>query len=270
MDHFENGAASQGRKRPLDVSVTISPVKGPTGLIIGVSKVARDITSIKRILLEREELLKRETAARAEAERVSLMKDDFLATLSHELRTPLNAILGWATILRMEGACTPEEFEQGIEIIERNAHAQAELIEELLDMSRIINGKLRLDVQPVDLLTVISDAIESIRPAAEGKGIRLVKVLDPKARRDQRRSEPAATSALEPSYQRRQIHVQGGARSSFPAPRELSRRDQRFGFRSGNFRGFPAASFRSLLSSGYFDRLVNMADWDSAWRWSNR
>ena len=180
VDHFETVRLRKDGTS-VDVSVTISPVKDPTGRIIGVSKVARDVTSIKRILQEREELLARETAARAEAERASQLKDDFLATLSHELRTPLNAILGWATLLRMEGACTPEEFEQGIEIIERNAHAQAELIEELLDMSRIINGKLRLDVQPVDLLTVISDAIESIRPAAEAKGIRLVKVLDPKA-----------------------------------------------------------------------------------------
>ena len=180
VDHFETVRLRKDGSA-VDVSVTISPVKGPTGLIIGVSKVARDITSIKRILLEREELLEREKAARGEAERASQLKDDFLATLSHELRTPLNAILGWATILRMEGACTPEEFEQGIETIERNARAQAQLIEELLDMSRVINGKLRLDIQSVDLQAVISDAIESIRPAAEGKGIRLVKVLDPKA-----------------------------------------------------------------------------------------
>jgi CheY-like chemotaxis protein/two-component sensor histidine kinase len=107
------------------------------------------------------------------------MKDEFLATLSHELRTPLNAILGWATILT-DAAVTPEELAQGIEVIERNARAQAQLIEELLDMSRIINGKLRLDVQAVDLQIVISEAIESLRPAAEAKGIRLAKVLDPK------------------------------------------------------------------------------------------
>ena len=180
VDHFETVRVCKDG-RLLDVSVTISPVKDPTGRVIGVSKVARDITSIKRILREREELLERETAARSEAERVSRMKDEFLATLSHELRTPLNAILGWANILRSSGATTDaEDLQQGLETIERNARAQAQLIEELLDMSRIINGKLRLDVQPVDLQAVVADAIESVRPAAEAKGIRLTKVLDPR------------------------------------------------------------------------------------------
>ena len=179
VDHFETvRMCKDGRQ--LDVSVTISPIKGPAGNIIGVSKVARDVTSIKRILREREDMLQRETAARTEAERVSRMKDEFLATLSHELRTPLHAILGWATLLRSEGGVAPEEIAQGLEIIERNARAQAQLIEELLDMSRIINGKLRLDVQSVDLQVVICDALESVAPAAEAKGIRLTKVLDPK------------------------------------------------------------------------------------------
>lgn len=180
VDHFET-VRTHKDGRQLDVSVTISPVKDPTGRIIGVSKVARDISSIKRVLREREELLARETAARADAERVSRMKDEFLATLSHELRTPLNAILGWATILRSQGATAPQEIEQGIEVIERNARAQAQLIEELLDMSRVINGKLRLDLQVVDLQGVVSEAVESVRPAADGKGIRLTKVLDPKS-----------------------------------------------------------------------------------------
>src|SRR6187399_1474832 len=83
-------------------------------------------------------------------------------------------------MLRSQGASTPQEIGQGIEVIERNARAQAQLIEELLDMSRVINGKLRLDVQLVDLQVVVSEAIESVRPAAEGKEIRLTKVLDPK------------------------------------------------------------------------------------------
>jgi PAS domain S-box-containing protein len=179
VDHFETIRVRKDG-RTVDVSVTISPVKDPTGRVIGVSKVARDITSIKRILREREELLEREKAARFEAERVSRMKDEFLSTLSHELRTPLNAVLGWANILRSNGVDNPEELQQGLETIERNARAQAQLIEELLDMSRIINGKLRLDVQSVDLQVVISDAIESVRPAADAKGIRLTKVLDSK------------------------------------------------------------------------------------------
>jgi PAS domain S-box-containing protein len=179
VDHFET-VRTRKDGRQLDVSITISPVKDPTGRIIGVSKVARDITSIKRVLREREDLLERETAARTEAERVGRMKDEFLATLSHELRTPLSAILGWATLLRSEGGATQSEFEEGIEIIERNARSQAQLIEELLDMSRVINGKLRLDVQPVDLQAVVSDAVASIRPSADAKGIRVTHVLDPK------------------------------------------------------------------------------------------
>ena len=180
VDHFETVRVCKDG-RLLDISVTISPVKDPTGRVIGVSKVARDITSIKRILREREELLEREKAARFEAERVGRMKDEFLSTLSHELRTPLNAILGWANILRAGAVTSPEDLQQGLETIERNARSQAQLIEELLDMSRIMNGKLRLDVQPVDLQIVVANAIESIQPAAEAKGIRLTKVLDPRA-----------------------------------------------------------------------------------------
>jgi PAS domain S-box-containing protein len=179
VDHFETVRRRKDGQL-LDVSVTISPIKDPTGRVIGVSKVARDITATRRDARDRDELLQREKAARQEAERVSRMKDEFLATLSHELRTPLNAILGWTAILRSPGGDSGEDLAQGLEIIERNARAQSQLIEELLDMSRIINGKLRLDVQPVDLQAVVADAVESVRPAAEGKGVRLIKVLDPR------------------------------------------------------------------------------------------
>ena len=108
------------------------------------------------------------------------MKDEFLATLSHELRTPLNAILGWAQILRMD-VSDPKDRVQGLEIIERNARAQTQIIEDLLDMSRIISGKVRLDVQRVDLASVVQSAVETSKPAAEAKGIRLQTVLDPQA-----------------------------------------------------------------------------------------
>jgi CheY-like chemotaxis protein/two-component sensor histidine kinase len=124
--------------------------------------------------------LEREPAARRAAARVSRAKDEFLATLSHELRTPLNAILGWAQLLR-NGNSAPEDTAMGLETIERNARVQTQLIEELLDMSRIISGKLRLDVQRVDLPTVVDDAVESFRPATDAKGIKLYKVIDPKA-----------------------------------------------------------------------------------------
>lgn len=128
----------------------------------------------------REDSLAKERSARAEAERVSHLKDEFLATLSHELRTPLNAIFGWAQLLKMDSS-NPETVREGIEVIDRNVRMQTQLIEDLLDMSRIISGKVRLDVQSVDLPELISVAVESVRPAADGRSLRLEKVLDPSA-----------------------------------------------------------------------------------------
>jgi PAS domain S-box-containing protein len=166
----------------LDVSLVVSPVKDATGRIVGASKIARDITERKRAAVERERLLAAERAAREDAERVSMMKDEFLATLSHELRTPLNAILGWAHLLSSgEGSGGPEDLKQGLEIIARNARAQSQLVEDLLDMSRIVSGNVRLDVRWADLVAVIGAAVESVMPSAEAKGIRLVKILDPSA-----------------------------------------------------------------------------------------
>jgi CheY-like chemotaxis protein len=106
------------------------------------------------------------------------MKDEFLATLSHELRTPLNAVLGWANILR-HGNLQGEELKQALDIIERNARVQAQIIDDLLDMSRIISGKVRLDVQRVDLPAVLNESIETLRATAEAKGVRLQAVVDP-------------------------------------------------------------------------------------------
>jgi CheY-like chemotaxis protein len=108
------------------------------------------------------------------------MKDEFLATLSHELRTPLNAILGYAQLLRT-GVMGQAELADGLEVIERNARAQTQIIEDLLDMSRIISGKVRLDVQPVNLVDVIEAAVRTVAPAADARGIRMQKILDPLA-----------------------------------------------------------------------------------------
>ena len=118
-----------------------------------------------------------EREARTQAERASRMKDEFLATLSHELRTPLNAVLGWAKILRL-GKLQGEELKQGLDTIERNARVQAQLIEDLLDMSRIISGKVRLDVQRIDLPAVLNESIETLRATAEAKGVRLKAAMD--------------------------------------------------------------------------------------------
>ncbi len=106
------------------------------------------------------------------------MKDEFLATLSHELRTPLNAILGWSQLIQ-RNKDLPQKAKEGLEVIERGARSQARLIDDLLDMSRIISGKIRLDVQRLDLATIIEAAVTTVKPAAEAKGVRLQVVLDP-------------------------------------------------------------------------------------------
>lgn len=122
-----------------------------------------------------------ERAARAEAERAGRIKDEFLATLSHELRTPLHAILGWSQIMRKVPDLQPKVSE-GLSVIERNARSQAQIISDLLDMSSIISGKVRLDVQRADLATLVQAAVDTVRPAAEAKAIRLHVVIDPLAR----------------------------------------------------------------------------------------
>jgi PAS domain S-box-containing protein len=133
----------------------------------------RDITDTRR-------LLESERAARDNAERASSMKDEFLATLSHELRTPLTAILGWSQMLRLP-ATSRDEIVRGLETIERNTRIQKQLIDDLLDMNLIASGKLRLDIQPVSPASFIEAALETVRPAADAKGIRLTAVLDPAA-----------------------------------------------------------------------------------------
>jgi signal transduction histidine kinase/CheY-like chemotaxis protein len=141
---------------------------------------ARLYEETKRMLAEREAWVEVERAARADLARVSRLKDEFLATLSHELRTPLTAMLGWAKVLLLKSD-DPATRERGLQAISRNAAAQAKLIEDLLDMSRIISGKVRLDVQPTDLAHVAEMAVDAARPSAEAKQIRLHTVLDPSA-----------------------------------------------------------------------------------------
>jgi PAS domain S-box-containing protein len=132
------------------------------------------------IAIDNARLYESERAARASAERLSDMKDRFLANLSHELRTPLNAVLGWAQILR-RGVKDTADLQKGLEAIERSARVQNQLIGDLLDISRITSGKVRLDVQRIDPASVIDAAIETVRPSAEAKGVRLVSMLDPGA-----------------------------------------------------------------------------------------
>jgi PAS domain S-box-containing protein len=156
----------------LFVEGVLTAVHDDQGHLIGYAKLMKDITDKRRIEAEREQLLQSERAARSEAERSGRMKDEFLATLGHELRTPLNAMLGWAQVLRRTHALNGE-LAEGIDIIERNARAQAQIIADLLDMSGIISGKVRLEMQVVDLASVLESAVNAVRPAAQAKSIRL-------------------------------------------------------------------------------------------------
>ncbi|HKS09380.1 MAG TPA: ATP-binding protein [Pyrinomonadaceae bacterium] len=167
-------------------AVRISPLSHD-GSIIGTLTIIEDVTErvareaeLQAQIEARSRLLSSEKLARNEAERANRLKDEFLATISHELRNPLNAILGWAHMLRL-GKLTPSNVDRAVETIYRNAKSQAQLVSDLLDVSRIISGKLRLDVRQVDLLSIVNAAIDSIRPAAEAKSIRLQTMLDPAA-----------------------------------------------------------------------------------------
>ena len=153
-------------------------IRNAEGKVCYYEGAIEDITERKQVEQERQALLAREQAARAAAEAASRMKDEFLATLSHELRTPLNAILGWATLLRAR-KFNADATARALEIIERNAKAQAQMIEDLLDISRIIRGDLRLSFQPVNLISVLNAAIDVMKPAATAKNISLELLLEP-------------------------------------------------------------------------------------------
>ena len=175
---FESGKGGTSRFRWLrkdgsDVwveaqSVVVCDDSGP----VGMRGVTMNITAAVQAEIERAELLERESQAREEAEEASRLKEEFLATVSHELRTPLNAVVGWSRLLR-SGQLDKEGMAHALEVIERNASAQRQIIEDLLDVSRIVTGKLRINTQRVDLLLVIHAAIDAVRPAAEAKEIDL-------------------------------------------------------------------------------------------------
>jgi PAS domain S-box-containing protein len=176
VDHYET--VRQRRDGTLvEIALTVSPIKDENGDIVGASKIARDISSRKRAEVEQ---------LRAEAERVRLfeaaqaanrVKDEFLAVLSHELRTPLNAILGWSDLLALRRDAAT--LDRGIAAISRNVKVQAKLIDDLLNISQIAAGKIRLDVRPIELAPIVADAIDAIAPAAEAKQIQINRVFDP-------------------------------------------------------------------------------------------
>jgi PAS domain S-box-containing protein len=160
----------------IDISLTVSPVLDEDGRIIGASKIARDITERKRFEAERKRLLQQERAARSQAEAANRFKDEFLGIVSHELRTPLNAVLGWVNIL--ESRQDEDLLGRAVEVIKRNAHAQRRMIEDLLDVARILQGKMVINEEPVDLSALVNAAIDTVSPAASAKAIRLDRAID--------------------------------------------------------------------------------------------
>ena len=155
---LRNRPAAQGRHASIEISLSVSPVRARDGTVIGASKIARDISEQRRLARRAEE------AARA--------KDEFLAMLSHELRTPLNAVLGYTRMLR-DGRYTDERREQVIEIIERNARVLSQLVSDVLDVSSIVTGKVRLTLEACDLAATLRAAVDSVRPSADAKGVAL-------------------------------------------------------------------------------------------------
>jgi len=176
IDHFQTVRCTKDG-RLLDVSLTVSPVRDSTGRVVGASKIARDITDQNRAAAERDRLLEAERIARAEAERASRVKDDFVAMVSHELRTPLNAILGW-TQLMSRARTDASVMTRGLDVIARNTRLQAQLISDLLDISRIVAGKLQIETRSVDLRSIVEQAIETIEDDARSQGVQLVKELE--------------------------------------------------------------------------------------------
>ena len=172
IEHFDTVRVTK-HGRFLDVSLTVSPVRDARGVIVGASKIARDVTERRRLEAERDDLLARERAAREAAEAANRAKDEFLATISHELRTPLTSILGWARLIQ-SASLDPDGIARAARTIVQNASSQAQLIEDLLDLSRVVTGRLRLQFEACDLRAVVEAAIDTVRPVAEAKGLGLV------------------------------------------------------------------------------------------------
>jgi PAS domain S-box-containing protein len=174
--------AADGNQRPIDDSG--APIRSRDGTILGAVLVFRDVTDRRlteakqlAAAAEREQLLASEKAARAEADHANRMKDDFVAMISHELRTPLNAISGWAELVAQHPG-DPEMTRRGLEVIRRNTRVQTRLISELLDMSRIVAGKLQLEIEAVDLAKVVDDAIQSLETEAAAKRVEIRRDVD--------------------------------------------------------------------------------------------
>jgi PAS domain S-box-containing protein len=179
IDHFETERITKDGRR-IHVSLSLSPIKDRSGHVVGGAKIARDISFRRLAEQQREQAFTQEHHGRTLAEAANRAKDAFLAVVSHELRSPLSPILSWSRLLRMK-VLDEAKSARALETIERSARTQAQLIDDLLDLSRIVAGKLRLQVGPVELASVVEQAIEVARPAADAKQIRLQTILDTEA-----------------------------------------------------------------------------------------
>jgi signal transduction histidine kinase len=175
IQHFESVRMTRDG-RSIDVSLTVSPVRDAAGRIVGASKVARDVSERRRLDDYRNALLAQERQARAASEGLIRAKDQLLATISHELRTPLNAIFGWARLLE-RSELDARSRQRAVSAIVSGAAAQSRLVDDLLDLSRLATGRLRLDVGPVHLRDVIHAALDVVRPAANAKDITIITTL---------------------------------------------------------------------------------------------
>jgi PAS domain S-box-containing protein len=176
IEHFETERLTKQGER-IEVSLTVSPIRDGTGKIVGASKVARDIRERRRIQESQERLMEAERYAREQAQRAGLLKDEFFSILSHELRTPLSAMQAWGHLLAT-GRARTEEIPNAGEVILRNAALQKRVIDDLLDINRVVSGRLRLDKELLDPIQSLQAALEKIAPAAAVKGIRIVSQLE--------------------------------------------------------------------------------------------
>jgi PAS domain S-box-containing protein len=168
VDHFETVRLTKDG-RQLDISLTVSPIKDASGKIIGASKIARDVTERKRTEKAYLQLLEERSQVQKDAAR---MKDEFLAMLSHELRTPLASIMGWTELL-ITGELTAEQSKEALDTIRRNVRTQSTILGDLLDLSRITQGMLNLELVPVNLERILQDAMDVVKPAASAKRIEI-------------------------------------------------------------------------------------------------
>jgi signal transduction histidine kinase/ActR/RegA family two-component response regulator len=176
MAQLRAAAQAVGRRQASPPPATSIQEIGEVG-----AALATAAEELGRVEAQREELLRKERQARETAETADRAKEEFMAVLSHELRTPLNAVFGWARMLQSGQLRDPATVARGLDVIVRNADVQVQLIDDLLDVSRIVSGKMRLDVRPVDLAAVVQEALDAVRPAADAKTIRIEAVRDPHA-----------------------------------------------------------------------------------------